>query len=188
MRKVDIAHSGQTVVEAMKQLEAEVKNARRARESALLLVHGFGASGAGGAIKAALATELPRLARNYVFKAYSYSNKDQIPRRAEVDPRRLNPRLHSAHLSPSPTGQGGGARFPPQFPDLAIESQGSCRAARVKSQKGGATVSGRGLPKRRLRLPAQLWSSCSVSHRVSRAIIWTSPTSTPVATPRGTRA
>ena len=40
MRKVDIAHSGQTVFEAMEQLEAEVKNARRSREAVLQLVHG----------------------------------------------------------------------------------------------------------------------------------------------------
>lgn len=33
MRKVDIAHSGQTVVEAMEQLKVEVKNARRDRET-----------------------------------------------------------------------------------------------------------------------------------------------------------
>ncbi|HEX7158528.1 MAG TPA: Smr/MutS family protein [Edaphobacter sp.] len=91
MRKVDIAHSGQTVSEAMDQLEAEVKNARRARETVLLLVHGFGASGVGGAIKAALATELPQLARNYGVKAYAYADKDRIPRQVEVDPRRLNP-------------------------------------------------------------------------------------------------
>ena len=91
MRKVDIAHSGQTVFEAMQQLEAEIKKARRDRETVLLLVHGFGASGAGGAIKAALATELPRLARNYGFKAYGYTDKDRIPRQVDVDPRRLNP-------------------------------------------------------------------------------------------------
>ncbi len=74
----------------MEQLEAEVKNARRARETVLLLVHGFGASGVGGAIKAALATELPRLARNYGFKAYGYADRDRIPRKEEIDPRRLN--------------------------------------------------------------------------------------------------
>lgn len=91
VRKVDIAHSGQTVLEAMEQLQAEVKNARRSRETVLLLVHGFGASGVGGAIKAALAIELPRLARQYGFKAYGYPDKDRIPRRQDVDPRSLNP-------------------------------------------------------------------------------------------------
>jgi hypothetical protein len=75
----------------MEQLEVEVKNARRGRETVLLIVHGFGASGAGGAIKGTLATELPRLARRYAFKAYGYADKDRIPRRQDVDPRSLNP-------------------------------------------------------------------------------------------------
>lgn len=91
MRKVDIAHSGQTVPEAMEQLKADVKNARSSHETVLLVVHGFGASGVGGAIKAALATELPRLARQYGFKAYGYADKDRIPRQQDVDPRSLNP-------------------------------------------------------------------------------------------------
>lgn len=91
VRKVDIAHSGQTVSEAMGQLEVEVKNARRGQETALLVVHGFGASGVGGAIKAAFVTELPRLARQYGFVAYGYTDKHRIPRRQDVDPRSLNP-------------------------------------------------------------------------------------------------
>ena len=91
MRKVDIAHSGQTVSEAMDQLTAELKSARRARETVLLVVHGFGASGVGGAIKAAVSTELPILARQYAFKAYGYADRDRIPRQHDVDPRRLNP-------------------------------------------------------------------------------------------------
>ena len=91
MLKVDIAHSGQTVAEAMEQLKAEVKNARRGRETVVLVVHGFGASGVGGAIKAALSTELPRLARQYGFKAYGYADKDRIPREHDLDRRSLNP-------------------------------------------------------------------------------------------------
>jgi hypothetical protein len=90
VRRVDIAHSGQTVSEALEQLEAEVKSARRGRETVLLVVHGFGASGVGGAIKAALSTELPRLARLYGFKAYGYADKERIPREHDIDPRRLN--------------------------------------------------------------------------------------------------
>ncbi len=90
MRKVDIAHSGQTVVEAMEQLQVEVKKARRDRETVLLIVHGFGASGVGGAIKAALATALPRLARQYGFKAFGYADKDRIPRAQDIDARSLN--------------------------------------------------------------------------------------------------
>jgi hypothetical protein len=91
VRKIDIAHSGQTVSEAMEQLKAELANARRGRQNALLVVHGFGASGVGGAIKAAVATELPRLARLYGFKAYGYTDRDRIPREQDVDPRSLNP-------------------------------------------------------------------------------------------------
>src|SRR5260370_22652624 len=80
VRKVDIAHSGQTVVEAMERLRVEVKKARRDREIVLLVVHGFGASGVGGAIKAALSTELPGLAGRYGFKAYGYAGESRIPR------------------------------------------------------------------------------------------------------------
>lgn len=90
VRKVDIAHSGQTVSEALEQLTVEIRNARRGRREALLVVHGFGASGVGGAIKAALATELPALARLYGFKAYGYADKDRIPRNQNIDPRSLN--------------------------------------------------------------------------------------------------
>jgi hypothetical protein len=91
LRKVDIAHSGQIVSEAMEQLKAEVRSARRDREPALLIVHGFGASGVGGAIKAAVTAELPGLARTYGFKAYGYADKDRIPREQNIDPRILNP-------------------------------------------------------------------------------------------------
>ena len=75
----------------MEQLEAEVKSARRGRETALLIVHGFGASGVGGAIKAAMSAELPSLARRYGFKAYGYAQRDHIPREHDLDLRRLNP-------------------------------------------------------------------------------------------------
>lgn len=89
MRKIDIAHSGQTVSEAMDQLKNEIKTARRDGEQHLLIVHGFGASGTGGAIKTNLATELPGLARTYGFKAYS--DQDRIPRQPDFQVPRLNP-------------------------------------------------------------------------------------------------
>ncbi|HXC76560.1 MAG TPA: hypothetical protein VNU19_05865 [Candidatus Acidoferrum sp.] len=89
MRKVDIAHAGQTVPEALDQLVKEIKAARRDGEQTLLVVHGFGASGAGGAIKASLVTELPRLARMYGFK--SYSDKDNIPPPGDLNLPRPNP-------------------------------------------------------------------------------------------------
>ena len=90
MRKVDIAHSGQTVPGAMAQLKGEIKNAYRGGDHILLVVHGFGASGVGGAIKTAMATELPGLARTYGFKAYGYADRDRIPRQQNVDSRSLN--------------------------------------------------------------------------------------------------
>src|ERR1700686_3068493 len=74
----------------MEQLKVEVKNARRDRETVLLVVHGFGASGVGGAIKAALSTELPRLARQYGLKAFGYADKERIPREQNVHARSLN--------------------------------------------------------------------------------------------------
>ena len=90
VRKVDIAHSGQTVVEAMEQLKVEVENARRDRETVVLLVHGFGASGVGGAIKVALSRELPGLASRYGFRAYGFTDKDRIPRGQDVHARSLS--------------------------------------------------------------------------------------------------
>jgi hypothetical protein len=89
VRKVDIAHSRQTVPEAMNQLKGEIKSCYRRGETHVLVVHGFGASGVGGAIKAAVAAELPELARTYGFKAYS--DKDRIPRQQDLEPPRLNP-------------------------------------------------------------------------------------------------
>jgi hypothetical protein len=91
MRKVDISHSGQTVSEAMEQLIDEIRAAHRGSDRILLVVHGFGASGVGGAIKAAMATELPGLARRYGFKAYGHSDKDRLSRQHSIDPRILNP-------------------------------------------------------------------------------------------------
>jgi hypothetical protein len=37
-----------------------------------------------------LSTELPRLARQHGFRAYSYADKDRIPREQNVDARSLN--------------------------------------------------------------------------------------------------
>ena len=91
MRKIDIAHSGQIVSEAMDQLTREIEATHRGGDRVLLVVHGFGASGVGGAIKAALAAELPALARSYGFKAYGDIDKDRLPRQLDIDPRILNP-------------------------------------------------------------------------------------------------
>jgi len=88
MRRVDIAHSGQTVPEAMEQLKDEIRTALRHGEKLLLLVHGYGASGTGGAIRASLAAELPRWAKTYRFKFYAMG--DRIPRQLQLDSLRLN--------------------------------------------------------------------------------------------------
>ena len=79
MRTVDIAHAGQTVPEAIELLKSEVKNARRAGEDALLVIHGYGKSGAGGAIKAAVETELPRLRRVFGLSVLRDSDKGRVP-------------------------------------------------------------------------------------------------------------
>ena len=89
-RKVDIAHSHQTVSEAIEQLRNEIRNAQRAGEDGLLVVHGYGASGVGGEIKAALATELPRLARLFDFRAYSQADRERVPEWLHADRRTLN--------------------------------------------------------------------------------------------------
>ncbi|MEP6753526.1 MAG: hypothetical protein ABI959_12340 [Candidatus Dormiibacterota bacterium] len=75
----------------MSQLKGEIKKAHRGGDQILLVVHGFGASGVGGAIKTALAAELPGLARTYGFNAYGYADRGRIPRQQNVDPRSLNP-------------------------------------------------------------------------------------------------
>ena len=89
MRKVDIAHDRQNVAEALEQLTREIRSARRDGERILLVVHGFGASGSGGAIKASLVAELPGLETTYGFKAYS--DKDRIPKQPDLEFPRLNP-------------------------------------------------------------------------------------------------
>jgi hypothetical protein len=90
VRKVDIAHSGQTVPEAIEQLTVEIKDAHRGGDRILLVVHGFGASGVGGAIKEALGVELPGLARRYGFRAYGHADKERLVRREGFDVRGLN--------------------------------------------------------------------------------------------------
>jgi len=90
MRKVDIAHSGQTVPEAVEQLRDALRDAQRAGDDALLIVHGYGASGVGGEIKAALATELPRLARLFDFRAYRHADIERVPEWLHADRRSLN--------------------------------------------------------------------------------------------------
>src|SRR4029077_20832237 len=72
----------------MEQLVKEIRSARRDGERILLVVHGFGRSGTGGAIKASLQAELPGLARSYGFKAYS--DKDRIPQQTDLELPRLN--------------------------------------------------------------------------------------------------
>lgn len=74
----------------MEQLIGEIKNAHGGGDRVLLVVHGFGASGVGGAIKEALATELPGLARRYGFKAYGHADKDRLSRQQNIDARGLN--------------------------------------------------------------------------------------------------
>jgi hypothetical protein len=117
MRKVDIAHSGQTVPEAMEQLKDEIRTALRRREKLLLLVHGYGASGTGGVIRASLAAELPHWAKTYRFKFYAMG--DRIPRHLHLDSLRLN---HGTTLlvftDPEPDRKPMTPDFRPNFRNL----------------------------------------------------------------------
>lgn len=128
VRKVDIAHSGQIVSEAMDQLKREVEAAHRSGERVLLVVHGFGASGVGGAIKAALAAELPALSRRHGFKAYGDTDKDRIPRQLDVDPRILNPGSTLLVFREVGADRASGQDFRPNFRNLRSKVRVPIRA------------------------------------------------------------
>ncbi len=123
VRKFDISHSGQTVSEAMEQLIGEIKVAQRGGERVLLVVHGFGASGVGGAIKEAMVTELPGLARRYGFKAYAHSDKDRLSRQQSINARISQPRVDTADIPGGRPRSRGEAGLPSQLPQLTIEGQ-----------------------------------------------------------------
>ena len=129
MRRVDIAHSGQTVAEAMEQLTVEVKNARRGRETGLLIIHGFGASGEGGAIKAALSTELPRLARQFGFKSYGHADKDRMRREQNLDARSLNPGSTLLIFREAQPAKEATQDFRPNFRNLRSKVRARARPA-----------------------------------------------------------
>jgi len=114
----------------MEQLTVEVKNARRDRETVVLVVHGFGASGAGGAIKAAFSEELPRLARMYGFKAYGYAEKDRIPREQEVYVRGLNPGTTLLIFRVAQSAKDSTQDFRPNFRNLRSKVRVRARRAR----------------------------------------------------------
>ena len=116
MRKVDISHDRQNVPEALEQLVKEIKSARRDGERILLMIHGFGASGAGGAIKASLIAELPGLARTYGFKAYS--DRDRIPQQADLEFPRLNPGSTLLVFDPRGLDRESKSDFRPNFRNL----------------------------------------------------------------------
>src|ERR1700730_15213 len=124
----------------MAKLKVEVKNARRDRETAMLVVHGFGASGVGGAIKAALSTELPRLARQHVFKAYGYADKDRIPREQNVDARSLNQGSTLLIFREAQTAKDATQDFRTNFRNL--RSKVKLRARRAPSRKSLARDDG----------------------------------------------
>ena len=118
MRKVDIAHSGQVVAEAMAQLRAEIEAAHHGGERLLLVVHGFGASGVGGAIKSAVEQELPALARTYGFKVYGDADKSRIPKQLGAESRMVNPGATLLAFPDSPGGRESGPDFRPNFRNL----------------------------------------------------------------------
>ena len=153
LRKVDIAHSGQTVAEALEQLVAVIKHARRDGEDAVLVVHGFGASGVGGAIKNAVATELPRLSRLYGFRAFlSDSDRIRIPRDLNFDARRLNQGTSLLVFRKAPADKEPMRAFRPNFRNMkrvkvpnpaatAGQRSGSCRHADRQLLSRGPTGS-----------------------------------------------
>ena len=138
MRKIDIAHSGQTVPEAIDQLIGAIKHAQRDGDEALLVVHGFGASGVGGAIKDAVALELPRLTRVYGFRVYGDGDKARIPRELGFDARRLNQGSSLLVFRRAPTDKAPEREFRPNYrnmkrvrvpppPSAAGQKPGMCR-------------------------------------------------------------
>ncbi|MFI5283331.1 MAG: Smr/MutS family protein [Candidatus Dormibacterales bacterium] len=118
LRKVDIAHSGQSAPEAIDQLVGAIKNAERAGEEALLVVHGFGASGVGGIIKDAVVAELPRLARAYRFKVYGDADKARVPRELNIDPRWINQGAALLVFRSRTTNRDSERDFRPNFRNL----------------------------------------------------------------------
>ncbi len=132
MRKVDISHDRQNVPEALEQLVKEIKSARRDGERILLVIHGFGASGAGGAIKASLVAEFPGLARTHGFKAYS--DKDRIPQQADLEFPRLNPGSTLLVFGRLGLDRESKSDFRPNFRNL--RSRVTVRVARPAPPKG----------------------------------------------------
>ena len=128
VRKVDIAHSGQVVSEAMAQLKREIEAAHRGGERLLLVVHGFGASGVGGAIKAALEDELPALARSYGFKAYGDADKSRIPKHLDAEGRMVNPGATLLVFPEGPPGRESAPDFRPNFRNLRSKVTVSTRS------------------------------------------------------------
>ncbi len=114
----------------MEQLKVEVRAARRYRETVLLVVHGFGASGVGGAIKAALSAELPRLAIQYGFRAFAYADKDRIPREQNVYARSLNPGATLLIFREARTTKDSTQDFRPNFRNLRSKIRVRARRAR----------------------------------------------------------
>ena len=118
MRKVDIAHSGQSASEAIAQLVGAIKAAERDGEEALLVVHGFGASGVGGIIKEAVVAELPRLARTYRFKVYGDADKARVPPELHFERRSINQGTALLVFRKSATDKEGAQHFRPNFRNL----------------------------------------------------------------------
>lgn len=127
VRKVDIAHSGQTVDEAIQQVVSAIKEAQHSRTDALLVVHGYGASGQGGLIKAALADELPRLARLYRFRIYR--DEDRVPEGVSGYRRQLNRGSTLLVFRSSAPASESAAEFRPNFRNLR-------KRVKVRSARG----------------------------------------------------
>ena len=69
VREVDLKSDWPTAAEALRRLETEVARARRDRVRALKLIHGYGSTGVGGAIRQAVRAWLDRQGKARRLKA-----------------------------------------------------------------------------------------------------------------------
>ena len=102
----------------MAQLTAEIRRAQLAGEDALLVVHGYGASGVGGAIKEAVTVELPGLADRYRFRIYRQGERDRLPESLQGVARGLSPGSTLLVFPPAKRDKQPAQDFRPNFRTL----------------------------------------------------------------------
>ena len=70
MKKILLKEGQPTVTEAIEKLRVEITNGSKSGISVLKVVHGYGSSGVGGAIKQAVLPKLRRWKDNAIIKNY----------------------------------------------------------------------------------------------------------------------